>query len=243
MSIYKTQLSFLLTWVYIPLVAKRPICYERVMEATLNDTGWRGSQEGWLEAAYQALLESGVDSVKILPLAKKLNLSRTSFYWFFKDREELLAALLARWREKNTGSIVRQSEAYAETLAEAMLNVFDCWLDPALFDSRFEFAVRSWALQSDEILAEVRKADEMRMTALARMFVRFGHNENTADVRARTTYLVQIGYISMQSEEDVAVRMQRIPDYIAIYTGEMPQQRELDRFYARHGYRPATAQP
>ncbi|MFJ1309107.1 TetR/AcrR family transcriptional regulator [Agrobacterium tumefaciens] len=212
------------------------------MEATLNDTGWRGSQEGWLEAAYQALLESGVDSVKILPLAKKLNLSRTSFYWFFKDREELLAALVARWREKNTGSIVRQSEAYAETLGEAMLNVFDCWLDPTLFDNRFEFAVRSWALQSDEILAEVRKADEMRMAALARMFVRFGHNENTADVRARTTYLVQIGYISMQSEEDVAVRMQRIPDYIAIYTGEMPQQRELDRFYARHGYRPGTAQ-
>ncbi|WP_170985821.1 TetR/AcrR family transcriptional regulator [Rhizobium sp. AU243] len=212
------------------------------MEATLNDTGWRGSQEGWLEAAYQALLESGVDSVKILPLAKKLNLSRTSFYWFFKDREELLAALVARWREKNTGSIVRQSEAYAETLAEAMLNVFDCWLDPTLFDNRFEFAVRSWALQSDVILAEVRKADEMRMAALARMFVRFGHNENTADVRARTTYLVQIGYISMQSEEDVAVRMQRIPDYIAIYTGEMPQQRELDRFYARHGYRPGTAQ-
>ncbi|MBP2534674.1 AcrR family transcriptional regulator [Agrobacterium tumefaciens] len=206
----------------------------------MNETGWRGSHEGWLEAAYQALLESGVDSVKILPLAKKLNLSRTSFYWFFKDREELLAALVARWREKNTGNIVRQSEAYAETLAEAMLNVFDCWLDSSLFDSRFEFAVRSWALQSDEILAEVRKADEMRMAALSRMFVRFGHNENTADVRARTTYLVQIGYISMQSEEDVSVRMQRIPDYIAIYTGEAPQQRELDRFYARHGYRPGS---
>lgn len=66
----------------------------------------------------------------------------------------------------------------------------------------------------------------------------FGHSENMADVRARTTYLVQIGYISMQSEEDMAVRMKRIPDYIAIYTGEVPQQRELDRFYARHGYRP-----
>lgn len=208
------------------------------MDATLNETGWRGSQEGWLEAAYESLLESGVDSVKILPLAKKLNLSRTSFYWFFKDREELLAALLSRWRDKNTGSILRQSEAYAETLAEAMLNVFDCWLDPSLFDSKFEFAVRSWALQSDDILAEVRKADAVRMEALSRMFVRFGHPENTADVRARTTYLVQIGYISMQAEEDVAVRMKRIADYIAIYTGEVPQQRELDRFYARQGYRP-----
>ncbi|MBB3544543.1 MULTISPECIES: TetR/AcrR family transcriptional regulator [unclassified Rhizobium] len=208
------------------------------MDQSLSDSGWRGSQEGWLEAAYDVLLESGIDSVKILPLAKKLNLSRTSFYWFFKDREELLAGLVARWRDKNTGSIVKQSEAYAETLAEAMLNVFDCWLDSRLFDSKFEFAVRSWALQSDEILREVQEADRARMDALAIMFKRFGHSEISADVRARTTYLVQIGYISMQSNESIALRMKRIPEYIAIYTGEVPQQRELDRFFARHGYKP-----
>ncbi|WP_028746626.1 TetR/AcrR family transcriptional regulator [Rhizobium mesoamericanum] len=208
------------------------------MDQSLSDSGWRGSHEGWLEAAYDALLESGIDSVKILPLAKKLNLSRTSFYWFFKDREELLAGLVSRWRHQNTGSIVKQSEAYAETLAEAMLNVFDCWLDSRLFDSKFEFAVRSWALQSENILQEVQKADRTRMDALASIFKRFGHPEISADVRARTTYLVQIGYISMQTKEDVAVRMKRIPEYIAIYTGEIPQQRELDRFYARHGYRP-----
>ena len=208
------------------------------MDQSLSDSGWRGSQEGWLEAAYDSLLESGIDSVKILPLAKKLNLSRTSFYWFFKDREELLAGLVARWRDKNTGSIVKQSEAYAETLAEAMLNVFDCWLDSRLFDSKFEFAVRSWALQSEEILREVQEADRARMDALAIMFKRFGHSEISADVRARTTYLVQIGYISMQSNEGIALRMKRIPEYIAIYTGEVPQQRELDRFFARHSYKP-----
>ncbi|MFC6447527.1 TetR/AcrR family transcriptional regulator [Shinella zoogloeoides] len=208
------------------------------MEQATNDSGWRGSHEGWLEAAYDALLESGVEAVKILPLAKRLNLSRTSFYWFFKDREELLAALVARWREKNTGNMVRRSEAYAETIAEAMLNVFDCWLDKDLFDAQFEFAVRSWALQSEDILEEVRQADQARLEALSRMFMRFGFTETAADVRARTTYLVQIGYISMQSREDIATRMKRIPDYIAIYTGEMPQPRELDRFFARHGYRP-----
>src|SRR5690606_38609852 len=190
------------------------------MEQAMSDSGWRGSHEGWLEAAYDSLLESGVGSVKILPLAKRLNLSRTSFYWFFKDREELLGALISRWREKNTGNLIRQSEAYAESLAEAMLNVFDCWLNKELFDSQFEFSVRSWALQSPEILAEVQKADQARVEALGRMFMRFGYEEGPADVRARTTYLVQIGYISMQSTEDLALRMKRIPDYIAIYTGE-----------------------
>jgi AcrR family transcriptional regulator len=207
------------------------------MEQAMNDSGWRGSYEGWLQAAYDSLLESGVDSVKILPLAKRLNLSRTSFYWFFKDREELLSGLISRWREKNTGNIIKQAEAYAETLAEAMLNVFDCWIDKSLFDSQFEFAVRSWALQSPEIQAEVYEADQRRMEAISRMFMRFGYGEEPADVRARTTYLVQIGYISMQSTEDLDLRMKRIPEYIAIYTGNIPQQRELDRFFARHGYK------
>ena len=77
------------------------------MDQVLGETGWRGSAEVWLEAAYELLLESGVSTVKILPLAKKLGLSRTSFYWFFKDREELLGALIARWRDKNTGNLVK----------------------------------------------------------------------------------------------------------------------------------------
>ena len=208
------------------------------MEQVLSDSGWRGSPEVWLGAAYELLLESGVDTVKIQPLAKKLGLSRTSFYWFFKDREELLSALLVRWRDKNTGNLVKRSEAYAETLAEAMLNVFDCWLDNELFDAKFEFAIRSWAIQSEEIQEEVQNADKLRLGALKRMFVRFGYEEIAADVRARTTYLVQIGYISMQSREDIAMRMKRIPHYIAIYTGEAPQQRELDRFFSRHGHIP-----
>jgi AcrR family transcriptional regulator len=210
------------------------------MEQDASETGWRGSQEGWLEAAYEALIISGVEAVKIQPLAKKLKLSRTSFYWFFEDREQLLAALIARWRDKNTGNLVRQSEAYAESVAEAILNVFDCWLDTALFDSQFEFAIRSWALQSPDILAEVNAADQARIQAMAKMFVRFGFKDITADVRARTLYLTQIGYISMQTAEDVATRLTRIPDYVEIFTGEAPQQRELDRFFARHGGAPSN---
>lgn len=208
------------------------------MDQISNDTGWRSSPESWLQAAYEVVLESGVDAARILPLSKKLGVSRTSFYWFFKDREELLSALIARWRNKNTGSIIKQSEAYAESVAEAMLNVFDCWLDKSLFDSQFEFAVRSWALQSAEILAEVQTADQLRLGALRKMLIRFGDKEIWADVRARTTYLMQIGYISMQPNEGLGVRMSRIAEYVEIFTGQAPQQRELDRFFARHGYTP-----
>ncbi|MCE2565265.1 TetR/AcrR family transcriptional regulator [Komagataeibacter sp. FNDCF1] len=204
------------------------------MNAGATEGNKRGSTEIWIDAAYDTLLESGVDAVKILTLANRLNLSRTSFYWFFRDREQLLDALVTRWREKNTGSIVKQAEAYAETIVEATLNVFDCWLDETLFDARLEFAVRSWAQQSPDIFNEVQAADACRLEALMGMFRRFGFSATSADVRAHALYLVQIGYISNQTREDIANRLDRIPSYIEIFTGHAPQPHDLDRFFARH---------
>ncbi|AXO13857.1 TetR/AcrR family transcriptional regulator [Thalassospira indica] len=203
-----------------------------------QNSGWRGSAEIWLNAAYDALIETGVDGVKIQPLAKRLSLSRTSFYWFFKDRKELLGALLDLWREKNTGNLIKQTEAYAETVSEAMLNIIDCWLMPDLFDSRLEFAVRSWSMQSDDVRAEIEKADQQRLDALAKLFIHFGQEERMADVRARAIYLVQIGYISMKANEDLAVRMARIPGYVETFCGQASTQSELNRFYARHSFVP-----
>ncbi|MEX3955467.1 TetR family transcriptional regulator [Trinickia sp. EG282A] len=195
----------------------------------------RGSPERWLNAAYECLLDGGVESVRILPLAKKLNLSRTSFYWFFTDREALLEALLLRWKSKNTGNWIRQTEAYAESVCEAALNVFDCWFDDAIFDSRHEAAIRSWAQQSPAIAAEIADADANRIAALTRLFERFGYEPLTADVRARAMYLVQLGYVSMKTQEDMPVRMMRIAEYVEIFTGRRAKSRELQRFFARRG--------
>lgn len=200
------------------------------------DSGWRGSAEGWLEAAYETLKESGIDAVKVMPLAKRLKLARTSFYWFFEDREQLLAALLERWREKNTGNLVKQSESYAESISEAILNVFECWLNNDLFDSQFEFAIRSWALQSADVGKAIAAADALRMSALSDMFQRFGYDPGASYARARTLYLTQIGYITMNTTEELVERFRRIPDYTSIFTGKAPLRRELDRFFGKFGY-------
>lgn len=209
-----------------------------MVKRTSTGAAASGSLELWLHAAYELLLESGVEAVRIMPLAKRLRLSRTSFYWFFDDRESLLAALLERWRTKNTGNLIRQAESYAETLPEAVLNVFDCWFDDRLFDSRLEFAVRSWAQQSGRVAGEVIVADADRLRALTSMFVRFHCDRLEADVRARTVYLTQLGYISQKAPEEQPVRMRRIGKYIEIFAGVAAEPRELDRFFARQGYRP-----
>jgi AcrR family transcriptional regulator len=194
----------------------------------------RGSAEGWLTGAYEALIESGVDAVRISVLSERLNLSRTSFYWFFQDRDALLAALIERWRANNTYNFIGRTEAYAESIEEATFNVFDCWLDSKLFDSRFEFAMRNWAQSSEDVRAQIDRADTARIAALKNMFIRFDYDQMSADVRARTTYLTQIGYISMKTREDLTTRMARIPHYVEIFTGRAPAKASMERFFARH---------
>jgi AcrR family transcriptional regulator len=175
--------------------------------------------------------------VQVVPLARKLGLSRTSFYWFYRNREALLKALIAGWRAKNTGNLISQCDRYAESITEAILNVFDCWLDADLFDSKLEFAVRSWAQQSAAVSREIRSADKLRLDALQRMLVRFGYDAAAADVRSRTVYLTQIGYISVNAREDLDTRMRRSAHYVEIFTGKRPRAPEINRFFSRHGFK------
>lgn len=205
------------------------------MDSTAEKTGgWRGSREVWLEAARDAFVTSGIDAVKIQPLANRLRLSRTSFYWFFPDRAALLDALLANWEDTNTGSLERATQEYAETITEAVLNLISVFLDGGPFETGLDLAVRGWAHQSDEIAARVHAADAARLNAIRTMFNRFGYTPGEADVRARTVYLTQIGYISMQVRESMEERLSRVPDYVTTFTGQRPTDIEIARFRARH---------
>ena len=204
------------------------------MDETRDRDARRISKAAWIEAAHQALVSGGVDAVRIMPLARLLGVSRTSFYWYFTDRAALLEAVLELWEAKNTGNLVRRAEAYADTLTEAMFNLFDCWLDDALFDAGLDRAVRGWGHADASVGARVARADATRKAAIIAMFARFGVTGTEAEARAMTVLYTQVGYISMRVEEPFAERIARMPDYAQVYTGQMPSEAEIRRFRARH---------
>jgi AcrR family transcriptional regulator len=201
---------------------------------TTKKNSSRGSETAWLDAAHHLLIESGVESVKIMSLANRLKLSRTSFYWHFNDREALLDALINRWEKKNTGNLIARTQLYAESITEAVLNLNDCWVDAQLFDARMDFAIRNWAHQSTKLKAILEKDDKERINAIHDMFLRFGFSQTQADVRAHTVYYTQIGYISMMVEESLAQRLKRTPVYVESFTGQLPTEKEIARFISRH---------
>lgn len=194
----------------------------------------RGSEDIWLDAACDLLAESGVDAVKVMALAKRLGLTRTGFYWHFRDRDALLEAMIRRWEDKNTGNLVERAAAYADGICEAMLNLFDCWLDEALFDSRLDLAIRNWARNDVELQRRLDTADARRLRAVCGMFERFGYAAAEAEVRSMVVLYTQIGYFSMQAKEAWPDRMARIGRYVDVFTGLSPTEGDLERFFSRH---------
>ncbi|MEP3329177.1 TetR/AcrR family transcriptional regulator [Sedimentitalea sp.] len=194
----------------------------------------RGSKDLWLGAAYELLVSDGIDAVKIMALAKKLNLSRTGFYWFFADLKELHIAMIERWENQNTGNLVERCNKPALNICQALFNLMDCWLDQSLFDARLDLAIRNWARVDGELQARVNDADRVRIDAIAGLFQRHGFSSDQAHVRSLTVVFTQIGYISMEVEEARQERLARVQHYVEIFSGTVPSRRDVEVFLARH---------
>ncbi|MEQ6204710.1 TetR/AcrR family transcriptional regulator [Sulfitobacter sp. HNIBRBA2951] len=179
-------------------------------------------------------MSDGIDAVKIMGLAKRLNLSRTGFYWFFADLKELHIAMIERWENQNTGTLVQRCNRPASNICEALFNLMDCWLDPSLFDARLDLAIRNWARVDDELQIRVNDADRIRIDTVAQMFQRHGFAPDQAQVRSLTVIYTQIGYISMQADKTRSDRLARVPRYVEIFSGSVPAQRDVEAFLARH---------
>src|SRR5690606_33252117 len=71
----------------------------------------RLSAEDWAQAALELIAEQGVAAVAVEPLARRLGVTKGSFYWHFPSREALLVAALERWEQVEQEEVFGQLEA------------------------------------------------------------------------------------------------------------------------------------
>jgi len=97
--------------------------------------------------AFAMLAEGGVDNVRIEPLARRLRVTKGGFYWHFRDRADLLAALLEHWRDGRVAVIADHAAPGPGEDAEAVLRrLLARYLDhPNPRGAAIEMAVRDWA--------------------------------------------------------------------------------------------------
>ena len=190
----------------------------------------RVTRQDWLNTALDTLISDGIEQVKVLTLAEQMKVSRSSFYWYFKSRQDLLDALLAHWLETNTKAIVDAAALPAQSVTEAVCNIFIGFVDPDKFSTTLDFAIRDWARRSGKVRGVLDASDRQRIEAIADVFARFDYPTAEALTRARVLYYMQIGYNDADLQEPMEARQAQVAQYIHVFTGHYPTEAELTRF-------------
>jgi AcrR family transcriptional regulator len=176
-------------------------------------------REIWVDTARQALIDEGTVGVEINKLAKRLGSGRSGFYWFFKDRAQLLEELLAYWEQTSTVLFEKILRLPGRTGMEKYLAITDLWIAEKDYDPRWDGAIRDWARTSDQVRKVVHDVDQKRIAVLEQIFQEIGYEGKEAHVRARVMYYHQVGYYAMGVQESTRERRALIPYYRRALTG------------------------
>ena len=151
----------------------------------------RLSREDWIKAALEALADDGPSGVAVERLAGRLGTTKGSFYWHFKDREEVITEALAAWERHDTDATIEQLNEISdpvERLRRATVMALE-------YEEEERPDVRLLPSASDPVVGEVvRRVQRKRLDFLAQIFREAGFTPAESRVRARLAYSLALGW-------------------------------------------------
>ena len=178
----------------------------------------RKSRAEWLEVASDAIAEGGVSAVRVEPLARRLGVTKGSFYWHFEDREALLQALLDDWEQRGTEAIIEEVDREGR---DAYQRAYRLWAmtvgDPKL---TAELAIRDWSRRDEAVAARVRRIDDRRMGYLRSLLVEIGIPDDDVEAKAMLLYSLLIGNEFIAARHGRRSRTRVLEDALRIIVGE-----------------------
>ncbi|MGB8752831.1 MAG: TetR/AcrR family transcriptional regulator [Candidatus Sulfotelmatobacter sp.] len=147
-------------------------------------------REDWLKAARIALLNGGIDEVRVERMACHLRVTKGSFYWHFKDRDELLDVLLREWEEELRLDIIPRLKG--KRGRDALRLLLKLLVKRAPLGEKgilpSDAAMFTWASLSPVVARRVNRAERSRIELLTRII---GDSQRT-----ELLYLVWLGFVA-----------------------------------------------
>jgi len=168
--------------------------------------------DDWAQAALDVIGEQGVASVAVEPIAKRMGVTKGSFYWHFQNRDALLQAALQRWElgdirtfERSLNIIKdprrKMRSLFRRTRQEIRSHVIFCSLFMAV---------------DNPIVADVmQRVSERRIEFLRRGFADLGMPTDQALHRARLAFMGYVGFLQYyQNFRSARMSIEELDEYV-----------------------------
>ncbi|MDR7067872.1 AcrR family transcriptional regulator [Pseudoxanthomonas japonensis] len=162
--------------------------------ATAPARNARLSADDWAQAALDLIAEQGVSAVAVEPLARRLGVTKGSFYWHFPSRDALLQAALERWEAGEQENIFGSLEKVADPRERlrALFQLVGHEVKPHIIYSELLKALDHPAVQP-----VIDRISQRRLDYLVAMFRQAGLQRTDATHRARLAYAAYVGFLQL----------------------------------------------
>ncbi|HLI19007.1 MAG TPA: TetR/AcrR family transcriptional regulator [Rhodanobacteraceae bacterium] len=149
----------------------------------------------WEHGALAMIADEGVAALAVEALARRLGVTKGSFYWHFRNREALLQAALTRWEADDTRELEQHVRAAGEHPRERLGALFR-WVSGEAQSHRI-YAALLQALDHPLVKPMMTRVSQRRMDLLELAFRQAGLDHDAARHRARLTYAAYVGFLQL----------------------------------------------
>jgi len=150
----------------------------------------RLSRDDWLKAAlHRSTL--GIDAVKVAPLAAELGVTTGSFYWHFKNRRQLLDALLEYWEHEMTDVAIKALREFTGTPGDRILFLIESVTNGNL--ARYDLPIWAWAQSDSQVAQAFARVLRKRFAFTASLYAEAGFSKEQADALGRMLVVYMMG--------------------------------------------------
>ena len=151
----------------------------------------------WEQQALVLIAEQGIRAVAIESLAKRMGVTKGSFYWHFPNRDALLEQSLLRWEKHDEANLQASLGAILDP-RERLRSFFRRTGREKLTHNVYS----SLCTTSDHPQVEplLERVAERRMKHIEAAFGEIGFEPQEASHRARLTYSAYLGFLQLQRQ-------------------------------------------
>lgn len=166
------------------------------------------TKDEWIKGSFCALKEAGEGAIAVEPLARRLGVSKGSFYWHFSNLADLKAQMIGHWETAATQNVIAEVDGLkANPLAqlERLLNIAISDRDAPYGGPTTEAAIRVWATHDKSVAATCDRVEEARQAYLEHIICASGLGAKDAKDWARLVLFAYQGsaYASAEARRNL----------------------------------------
>jgi len=143
----------------------------------------RVSKAEWLQKALDLLGAEGVEAIRVERIARELGISKSGFYWHFKDRDDLRAQIVDYWAHEFSEVVTANPEILEGPPRKRLEQAMEIFITNDL--TVYEAPIYAWAEAEPTIATRLRQVYQQRLDFIRQIFRDLGFAGDELEMRTR----------------------------------------------------------